>query len=148
MSGPPAPAGGWYKVSPLARVQNCDFIPSPLAEAERQAFIDHGEGRPSTPAEALPLGAHDRMLHAAEVIRDLLDDPDILAGERAWPKAPRDHCKASAHYRGAHLARDPSLPGGRRRSGERLLQPHRLTTHVTSDERGGAPGGPPYLDDS
>jgi coenzyme F420-reducing hydrogenase alpha subunit len=26
---------GWYRVGPLARVQNCDFIPTPLAERER-----------------------------------------------------------------------------------------------------------------
>ncbi len=37
---------GWYKVGPLARVQVCDFIPSPLAEAERQKMLAIGEGRP------------------------------------------------------------------------------------------------------
>jgi NAD-reducing hydrogenase large subunit len=36
------PQNGWYKVGPLARVQNCDSIPTPLAEAERREFIDHG----------------------------------------------------------------------------------------------------------
>ena len=30
---------GWYRVGPLARLQNCDFIPSPLAEAQRREFI-------------------------------------------------------------------------------------------------------------
>ena len=76
------PAKGWYKVGPLARVQNCDFIPSPLAEAERQAFIDHGEGEPIHAPLAYHWARMIEMLHAAEVIRDLLDDPDILAGER------------------------------------------------------------------
>ena len=35
---------GWYRVGPLARVQNCNFIPSPRAEVERQAFVAWGQG--------------------------------------------------------------------------------------------------------
>jgi NAD-reducing hydrogenase large subunit len=68
---------GWYRVGPLSRIQNCDFIGTPLAEMERKEFIAYSEG----PMHA-PLGYHwTRMievLHAAEVIRELLDDPDIL----------------------------------------------------------------------
>jgi len=29
------PDAGWYRVGPLARLQNCDFIPTPRAEARR-----------------------------------------------------------------------------------------------------------------
>ena len=76
------PALGWYKVGPLARVQTCDFIPTPLAEAERKAFMDYSGGR----LQHAPLAFHwarmIEMLHAMEVIRELLDDPDVLAGER------------------------------------------------------------------
>jgi NAD-reducing hydrogenase large subunit len=72
------PEAGWYKVGPLSRVQNCDFIPTPLAEAERQVFcaggLRHG-----------PLAYHwarmIELLHAAELIRELLPDPDLGAGE-------------------------------------------------------------------
>ncbi|QID17717.1 Ni/Fe hydrogenase subunit alpha [Nitrogeniibacter mangrovi] len=75
-------AAGWYKVGPLARVQNCDFIPSPLAEAERRAFADYASGT----IQHAPLAYHwarmIEMLHAAEVIRDLLADPDLVRGER------------------------------------------------------------------
>jgi NAD-reducing hydrogenase large subunit len=76
------PTRGWYKVGPLARVQNCDFIPSALAEAERRDFIAHGEGEPIHAPLAYHWARMIEMLHAAEVIRDLLDDPDILGGER------------------------------------------------------------------
>jgi len=31
---------GWYKVGPLARVQNCDFISTPLAEVDTPLFIE------------------------------------------------------------------------------------------------------------
>lgn len=71
---------GWYKVGPLARVQNCDFIPSPLAETERQAFIAHGKGKPVHATLAYHWARMIEMLHCAEVIRDLIEDPDLLAG--------------------------------------------------------------------
>ena len=51
---------GWYRVGPLARVQNCDFIPSPLAEAQRREFVAWGQGQPVHAHAGLPLGAHDR----------------------------------------------------------------------------------------
>ena len=76
------PGRGWYKVGPLARVQNCDFIPSTLAEIERQAFIAHGDGEPIHAPLAYHWARMIEMLHAAEVIRSLLDDPDILSDKR------------------------------------------------------------------
>jgi NAD-reducing hydrogenase large subunit len=72
---------GWYRVGPLARVQNCDFIPSPLAEAQRKEFVDWGKGAPIHATLAYHWARMIEMLHAVEVIKDLLDDPDILQGE-------------------------------------------------------------------
>ena len=72
---------GWYRVGPLARVQNCDFIPSPLAEAERREFIAWGEGEPIHATLAFHWARMIELLHSVEVIKDLLDDPDILEGE-------------------------------------------------------------------
>ena len=69
---------GWYRVGPLARVTNCDFISTPLADRERLEFLafDGGNSAGST------LGYHwarmIEMLHAAEFIKDLLHDDDIL----------------------------------------------------------------------
>lgn len=74
------PEAGWYKVGPLARVQNCDFIPTQLAEAERLLFMAHGGGRPLHAPLAYHWARMIEMLHAAELIRALLDDPDLLAG--------------------------------------------------------------------
>jgi NAD-reducing hydrogenase large subunit len=80
---------GWYRVGPLTRVGHCDFIPTPLADRERQEFLAYDDGR----AAGATLGYHwarmIEMLHAAEGIKDLLHDPDITgselttAGERA-----------------------------------------------------------------
>jgi NAD-reducing hydrogenase large subunit len=72
------PERGWYKVGPLARVQNCDFIHTPLAETERQALrAAHGGA-----VVHAPLAYHwarlIELLHAAEVIGELLDDEELL----------------------------------------------------------------------
>ncbi len=72
---------GWYKVGPLARVQNCDRISTPLAEAARQDLIA------SSPGALIhaPLSFHwarmIELLHAAEMIESLLGDPALLGRE-------------------------------------------------------------------
>ncbi|MCB1907585.1 MAG: Ni/Fe hydrogenase subunit alpha [Rhodocyclaceae bacterium] len=75
------PERGWYKVGPLARVQNCDKITTPLAEAERRVFRDYAGGA----IQHAPLAYHwarmIEMLHAAELIHGMLGDPDLTAGE-------------------------------------------------------------------
>ncbi len=68
---------GWYKVGPLARVQNCDFIPTPLAEAERREFMDYGQGGLIHGPLAYHWARMIEMLHAAETIKDLLHDDDL-----------------------------------------------------------------------
>jgi NAD-reducing hydrogenase large subunit len=75
------PEAGWYRVGPLARVQNCDFIPSPLAEAERREFLAWGHGEPVHATLAYHWARMIELLHAAEVIAKLLDDPDVMEGE-------------------------------------------------------------------
>jgi len=69
---------GWYRVGPLTRVTRCDFIPTPLADRERREFLAFDEGR----AAQATLGFHwarmIEMLHAAEAIKDLLHDDDLL----------------------------------------------------------------------
>ena len=72
---------GWYRVGPLARLQNCDFIPSPLAEAARREFLAWGHGAPIHAPLAYHWARMVEVLHCVEVIERLLDDPDILAGE-------------------------------------------------------------------
>ncbi len=79
---------GWYRVGPLARINACDRINTPLAEAERQAFRTAAGG-----LQHATLAYHwarmIEMLHAAEEIQHLLEDPELLGtdlvtrGERA-----------------------------------------------------------------
>jgi NAD-reducing hydrogenase large subunit len=80
---------GWYRVGPLARVQNCDFIPSELAEIERRNLIALGGGKPVHGALLFHWARMIEALHAAEIIRDLLDDPDILGADLMADKGDR-----------------------------------------------------------
>ncbi len=72
---------GWYRVGPLARVNNCDFISTPLADKERKDFMEFDNGS----ATGSTLGYHwarmIEMLHSAEAIKDLLHDDDICGTE-------------------------------------------------------------------
>ena len=72
---------GWYKVGPLARVQNCDFIPTPFAEAERREFVDFGGGQPVHATLAYHWARMIELLFSAETIKELLHDDDILGDE-------------------------------------------------------------------
>ncbi|OIR11033.1 NAD-reducing hydrogenase HoxS subunit beta [mine drainage metagenome] len=75
------PENGWYRVGPLSRVTQCDFIPTPLADRARQEFMAFNGGS----AMGATLGFHwarmIEMLHSAEVIRDLLHDPDLQGSD-------------------------------------------------------------------
>jgi NAD-reducing hydrogenase large subunit len=75
------PEQGWYRVGPLARVNNCDRFDTPLAEQERQDFAAAGEGRPLQAALATHWARLIELLYCAEAIRELLSDPDLLGSE-------------------------------------------------------------------
>ena len=72
---------GWYRVGPLARVNNCDFFSTPKAEKERQEFIELGKGLPIQSTLAFHWARLIEVLHCAEAINDLLNDSDIAGKE-------------------------------------------------------------------
>ena len=91
---------GWYRVGPLARLNTCDRIDTPIAEKERQEFRELGGKRPVHSTMAYHWARLIEVIHAAEKIAELLADPelqgtDLMAtGERrgstaAWLEAPR-----------------------------------------------------------
>ena len=75
------PEHGWYKVGPLARVQNCDSIPTPFAEHERREFVAYAGGKPLHGSLAFHWARMIEMLFAAETIKDLLHDDDLSGTE-------------------------------------------------------------------
>jgi NAD-reducing hydrogenase large subunit len=71
------PEQGWYRVGPLARVNACDFIDTPEAEAARKEFMALTGGKPNNITMAYHWARMIELLHAAEKIRLLLHDPDL-----------------------------------------------------------------------
>ena len=59
------------------RVQNCDQIPTPFADAERREFVDFGGGQPIHATLAYHWARMIEMLFAAEAIKELLHDDDL-----------------------------------------------------------------------
>lgn len=71
------PETGWYRVGPLARVNACDFIDTPEAEAARKEFKGLTGGKPNNITMAYHWARMIEILHAAEKIRELLNDSDL-----------------------------------------------------------------------
>ncbi len=83
------PERGWYKVGPLARVQNCDHIATPFADAARREFIDFGGSQPVHATLAYHWARMIEMLFAAECIKELLHDGDLTGTELMAPPGER-----------------------------------------------------------
>jgi NAD-reducing hydrogenase large subunit len=75
------PSRGDDALGPLARVQNCDFIDTPRAEAARREFVAFGGGATQHATLAYHRARMIEVQHCAEVIERLLDDPAILSGD-------------------------------------------------------------------
>jgi NAD-reducing hydrogenase large subunit len=72
---------GWYTVGPLARMNTADFIDTPLAQEEFEKFRSYNNGKPSNKPMHMHWARLIEILHAAEKMKELLGDPDILQGE-------------------------------------------------------------------
>lgn len=68
---------GWYRVGPLARLNVCDFIDTPLAQKAFEEFRAYTYGKPNNMSLHYHWARLIETLHAAEKIRDLLKDPDL-----------------------------------------------------------------------
>jgi len=70
---------GWYRVGPLARINNCSFITTPLAEHARVEFKSFHGNKPAQGALAFHWARMIEMLHCVEEIKNILLSPDILS---------------------------------------------------------------------
>ena len=71
------PENGWYRVGPLARVNTCDFIDTPEAEAARKEFKAVTKDKPNNLSLAYHWARMIEILHSIEKIKELLHDPDL-----------------------------------------------------------------------
>lgn len=69
---------GWYRVGPLARINNCDFIPTPLAEEARKEFMAYGQGGLMHSTLSYHWARMIELLHSAEGIKELLLDETTM----------------------------------------------------------------------
>ena len=69
---------GWNRVGPLARLNVCDRISTPLADAELREFKAYTNGRPNNHTMHSHWARLIEILHCAELIKELLNDPGIL----------------------------------------------------------------------
>lgn len=72
---------GWYRVGPLARMNTADFIPSPLAQKEFEEFKAYTNGKQNGMTMHNHWARLIEILHSAEVMKELLESPEITDGE-------------------------------------------------------------------
>jgi F420-non-reducing hydrogenase large subunit len=86
-----------YRVGPLARLNCCDKIETPLADAELQAFREMG-GSPCHHTVMYHYARLIELLYALEKLNQVLDDPEILSdnvrGKPGSPKSATAHVEA------------------------------------------------------
>ena len=71
------PEAGWYRVGPMARLNNADFIDTPLANAALNELRAVTDGKPNSTSLANHWARMIEVLHCVEKIRELLNDPDL-----------------------------------------------------------------------
>ncbi|MCX7722487.1 MAG: Ni/Fe hydrogenase subunit alpha [Verrucomicrobiae bacterium] len=72
---------GMYRVGPLARLNVCERIGTPLADRELERFRAHGKGGAVTSSFLYHYARLIEILAAIEKIAEVIDDPDLL-GDR------------------------------------------------------------------
>ena len=79
---------GWYRVGPLAQINCCAFIATPIAEAARKEFMATGNGGLVHATLAYHWARLISMIHCAETVKQLLFDDElqgtdlVAAGDR------------------------------------------------------------------
>lgn len=72
---------GWNRVGPLARINVCDSIPSPLAEKARKDFVAFTGQKVNNSTMYSHWARLIEMLHCAEMMKNLLHDPDLMGDD-------------------------------------------------------------------
>lgn len=80
---------GWNCVGPLARLNVCDVVPTPLAEAARQELFAFAGTRPVNSILYSHWARLVEMLHCAELIEALLHDPELHSDDLRREGTPR-----------------------------------------------------------
>jgi len=72
---------GWNRVGPLARLNVCEGISTPLAAFERLEFLNASEGKTNNKTMFSHWARLIELLHCAEMMKELLEDDDLLSND-------------------------------------------------------------------
>jgi NAD-reducing hydrogenase large subunit len=72
---------GWNRVGPLARMNVCEGISTPLAAFERLEFLEANSGKTCNRTMFSHWARLIELLHCAEMIKELLEDDDLLSND-------------------------------------------------------------------
>jgi len=72
---------GWNRVGPLARINLCDFIPTPLAEKARREYFGFTGKKVNNSTLFSHWARLIEVLHCAEEMKSLLNDPDLMGDD-------------------------------------------------------------------
>ena len=81
---------GWNRVGPLARINTCSHIDTPLAEKERQLFKMQTNNKPNNMTMHSHWARLIELMHCAEKIKELLLDDDIMGTDLVRKGIPRN----------------------------------------------------------
>ncbi|MEX0680943.1 MAG: Ni/Fe hydrogenase subunit alpha [Balneolales bacterium] len=73
---------GWYRVGPLARLNTCDFIPTPKAQKAFETYKAYTGGKPNNMCMHTHWARLIETLFAAESMKLLLEDSDLQSDNR------------------------------------------------------------------
>lgn len=74
-------ANQYYRVGPLARINNCDYIDTPLADSARVKLMQQAQGEILQSTLAYHWARMIELLHCAESIQRALRDPDLMGSD-------------------------------------------------------------------
>jgi NAD-reducing hydrogenase large subunit len=72
---------GWNRVGPLARINVCNGISTPLAEFERLVFVAASGGKTNNMTMYSHWARLIEILHCAEMMKEILEDDTILSND-------------------------------------------------------------------
>lgn len=72
---------GWNRVGPLARMNVCEGISTPMAAFERLYFMNATEGKTNNRTMYSHWARLIELLHCAELMKELLEDDDLLSND-------------------------------------------------------------------
>jgi NAD-reducing hydrogenase large subunit len=80
---------GWNRVGPLARINLCDYMTTPLAEKARQEFIAFTGKKVNNSTLYSHWARLIEVLHCAEEMKTLLNDPELMGDDLVRKGIPR-----------------------------------------------------------